>query len=34
MFDRKIGIAQADPELWSAIELENKRQHEHIELIA
>ena len=34
MFDRTIGIAQADPELWSAVELENKRQHEHIELIA
>ncbi len=34
MFDRSIGIAQADPELWNAIELENRRQEDHIELIA
>jgi glycine hydroxymethyltransferase len=34
MFDRSIGIAQADPELWKAIELENRRQEDHIELIA
>ncbi len=34
MFDRNIGIAQADPELWKAIELENRRQEDHIELIA
>jgi glycine hydroxymethyltransferase len=34
MFDRKIGIAQTDPELWKAIELENRRQEDHIELIA
>ncbi|HYF61111.1 MAG TPA: serine hydroxymethyltransferase [Burkholderiaceae bacterium] len=34
MFDRNQGIAQADPELWRAIEAENRRQEEHIELIA
>ncbi len=34
MFDRSQGIAQADPELWDAIQLENRRQEEHIELIA
>ena len=34
MFDRNNGIAQVDPELWNAIELENRRQEEHIELIA
>jgi glycine hydroxymethyltransferase len=34
MFDRNIGIAQTDPELWNAIQLENRRQEEHIELIA
>ncbi|MEK9720617.1 MAG: serine hydroxymethyltransferase, partial [Quisquiliibacterium sp.] len=34
MFDRKTGIAQTDPELWKAIELENRRQEDHIELIA
>jgi glycine hydroxymethyltransferase len=34
MFDRQQGIAQVDPELWSAIEAENRRQEAHIELIA
>jgi glycine hydroxymethyltransferase len=34
MFDRNIGIAQVDPELWNAIQLENRRQEDHIELIA
>jgi len=35
MFDRaESTIAKVDPELWSAIELENRRQEEHIELIA
>ena len=34
MFDRNHGIAQADPELWNAIRLENQRQEAHIELIA
>jgi glycine hydroxymethyltransferase len=34
MFDRNIGIAQTDPDLWNAMQLEDKRQEEHIELIA
>ena len=34
MFDRNVGIAQVDPELWGAIQLENRRQEDHIELIA
>ena len=34
MFDRSIDIAQADPELWAAIQNENRRQHDHLELIA
>ncbi|WP_395946576.1 serine hydroxymethyltransferase [Caedibacter taeniospiralis] len=34
MFDRRITIAQFDQELFQAIENENKRQEEHIELIA
>ncbi len=35
MFDRSQStIAQVDPEVWAAIEAENRRQEEHIELIA
>jgi glycine hydroxymethyltransferase len=34
MFHRNILIEQTDPELWAAIQSENKRQEEHIELIA
>ena len=34
MFDRRLGIADTDPEIWSAIERENRRQEDHIELIA
>ena len=34
MFDRTISIAQTDPELWDAIQHENRRQHDHLELIA
>ncbi len=34
MFDRSQGIAQVDPELWQAIQAENRRQEDHIELIA
>lgn len=34
MFDRSKTIASTDPELWHAITLENRRQEEHIELIA
>ena len=34
MFDRTKTIAQTDPELWAAIQSENQRQQDHIELIA
>lgn len=35
MFDRTAStVAQVDPELWAAIQAENRRQEEHIELIA
>lgn len=34
MFTKDHTIANVDPELWSAIQLENQRQHDHIELIA
>src|SRR5687767_1903595 len=35
MFDRQQStIAHVDPELWAVIQKENKRQEEHIELIA
>ncbi|NNF17491.1 MAG: serine hydroxymethyltransferase [Gammaproteobacteria bacterium] len=34
MFDRSMNIMDFDPELGSAIEHENRRQEEHIELIA
>jgi len=34
MYDRNILIEQTDPELWAAIQAENRRQEEHIELIA
>ena len=34
MFDRRITIAQSDPALWAAIQSENQRQQDHIELIA
>jgi glycine hydroxymethyltransferase len=34
MYDRNILIPQTDPELWAAIQAENRRQEEHIELIA
>ncbi|MGA8008419.1 MAG: serine hydroxymethyltransferase [Thiomonas sp.] len=34
MFDRSIDIAQIDPDLWAAIQSENQRQQDHIELIA
>ena len=34
MFDRQMGIAQTDPELWQALIDEDRRQEEHIELIA
>jgi glycine hydroxymethyltransferase len=34
MFDRSLTLARTDPELWAAITAENRRQEEHIELIA
>ncbi len=34
MFDRQNTLAKVDPELWAAIQSENKRQEDHIELIA
>jgi glycine hydroxymethyltransferase len=35
MYDRSTStVAGVDPELWAAIEAENRRQEEHIELIA
>ncbi|MDR3222055.1 MAG: serine hydroxymethyltransferase [Candidatus Accumulibacter sp.] len=34
MFSAKDTLAKVDPELWKAIESENRRQEEHIELIA
>jgi len=35
MFDRSTStVANVDPEIWAAIEAENRRQEEHIELIA
>ena len=34
MFDKSKSIAEYDPALWNAIRLEEKRQEEHIELIA
>ncbi|MCE3272523.1 MAG: Glycine hydroxymethyltransferase, partial [Ramlibacter sp.] len=30
MYDRNILIEQTDPELWAAIQAENRRQEEHI----
>ncbi len=34
MYDRNILIQQTDPELYAAIQAENRRQEDHIELIA
>ncbi|OYY13775.1 MAG: serine hydroxymethyltransferase [Polynucleobacter sp. 24-46-87] len=34
MFDRQNTLAKTDTELWAAIQNENKRQEDHIELIA
>jgi len=34
MYHRNLLIEQTDPELWAAIVAENRRQEEHIELIA
>ena len=34
MFDRSVTLAQSDPEVFAAIQAEEQRQEEHIELIA
>lgn len=34
MFDRQNTLSKTDPELWVAIQNENRRQEDHIELIA
>jgi glycine hydroxymethyltransferase len=34
MFNRATSLEKSDPELWAAIAAENRRQEEHIELIA
>ena len=34
MFDRQNTLAKTDPEIWAAIQSENQRQEDHIELIA
>ena len=34
MFDRQNTLVKTDPQLWAAIQNENKRQEDHIELIA
>src|SRR5881409_1764331 len=34
MYHRDILVEQTDPEIWAAIQAENRRQEEHIELIA
>ena len=34
MYNRNILVEQTDPELWAAIQAENLRQEQHIELIA
>ena len=34
MFSKQNTLAKTDPELWSAIQAENRRQEDHIELIA
>jgi glycine hydroxymethyltransferase len=34
MFDRSNTLAKTDPQLWEAIQNENQRQEDHIELIA
>ena len=34
MFSKQSSLAKTDPELFSAIQAENRRQEDHIELIA
>ncbi|HNE17292.1 MAG TPA: hypothetical protein PLL39_14740, partial [Rhodocyclaceae bacterium] len=34
MFSKQNTLARVDPELWQTVEAENRRQEDHIELIA
>lgn len=34
MFDRNLTLSKADPDVWAAIQKEDVRQEQHIELIA
>jgi glycine hydroxymethyltransferase len=34
LFDRNLSLAKSDPDMWKIVQLENKRQEDHIELIA
>ncbi|PKO56229.1 MAG: serine hydroxymethyltransferase, partial [Betaproteobacteria bacterium HGW-Betaproteobacteria-21] len=34
MFSSQDTLAKVDPELWAAVQAENRRQEDHIELIA
>ena len=34
MFDKSMNIADFDPDLWTAMQQEETRQEDHIELIA
>ncbi len=34
MFSKDLTLAKVDPDLWAAIQKENVRQQDHIELIA
>jgi glycine hydroxymethyltransferase len=34
MFEKNLTVDKVDPELWAAIQAENLRQEQHIELIA
>ena len=34
MFNRQDTLAKTDPDLWAAIQKEDQRQEDHIELIA
>ena len=34
MFDRSLTLDRVDPEVWAAVQKEDQRQEQHIELIA
>ena len=34
MFDRQNTLSKTDPELWAAIQDENRRQEDHIEVLS